>query len=145
MLTWHDRAFAALTVHELYAILALRDRVFVVEQTCVYLEADGHDPACRHLWAADDDGAIHAYLRILPAGAKFAEASLGRVVVAPIARGTGLGRELMRRGLEAVGPVAVRIAAQAYLERFYNELGFRRAGEPYDEDGISHVDMIRPA
>ncbi|HET9625283.1 MAG TPA: GNAT family N-acetyltransferase [Kofleriaceae bacterium] len=144
-LTWHDRAFLALTVSELYAILALRDQVFVVEQKCIYLEADGYDPPSRHLWATGADGAIHAYLRILPPGAKFAEASLGRVLVAPVARGTGLGKELMRRGLAAVGPVAVRIAAQAYLERFYNELGFHRVADPYDEDGIAHVDMIRPA
>ena len=144
-LQWHDRAFADLTVQELYAILALRDQVFVVEQKCIYLEADGHDPAARHLWATAADGAIHAYIRILPAGEKCAEGALGRVIVAPAARGTGLGKELMRRGLAAVGPVPVRIAAQTYLERFYNELGFHRVADPYDEDGISHVDMIRPA
>lgn len=144
-LHWHDRAFADLTVRELYAILALRDRVFVVEQRCAYLEADGHDQVARHLWATTPTGDIHAYLRILPAGEKFAEIALGRVVVAPEARGTGLGRVVVRRGLEAVGPVAVRIAAQTYLEAFYNELGFHRVGDPYDEDGISHLDMIRPA
>lgn len=144
-LHWHDRAFADLTVSELYAILALRDRVFVVEQRCIYLEADGHDQAARHLWAATPTGEIHAYLRILPAGEKFAEVALGRVVVAPEARGTGLGHVVVRRGLEAVGPVAVRISAQAHLEAFYNELGFRRTGGLYDEDGIAHLDMIRPA
>jgi len=119
--------------------------VFVLEQRCLYLEADGHDPVARHLWAATPAGDIHAYLRILPAGEKFAEVAIGRVVVAPEARGTGLGRAVVRRGLEAVGPVAVRIAAQTHLEPFYNELGFHRVGAPYDEDGISHLDMIRPA
>jgi ElaA protein len=141
-LHWHDRAFAELTVHELYAITALREAVFVVEQNCPYLDADGHDQRSRHLWAADGD-TIHAYCRIVPAGDKFAEISIGRVITAPIARGTGLGKELMRRALAACGPIAVRIGAQAHLERFYGELGFVRASEPYDEDGIPHIEMLR--
>src|SRR5262249_48722402 len=141
-LVWHDRAFAELTTAELYAIIALRERVFVVEQACAYLDADGVDVVARHLWAARA-GAIVAYCRIVPAGAKFAEPSMGRVITAPETRGTGLGKELMRRALAAVGPVAIRIGAQAHLERFYTELGFERASEPYDEDGIPHVEMVR--
>jgi ElaA protein len=143
-LAWHDRAFRELTVDELYAIIALRERVFVVEQTCPYQDADGYDPQCRHLWAARD-GAIHAYLRVVPAGVKFAEVSIGRVIVAPEARGTGLGRELMRRGLAAAGAGPVRIGAQAHLEKFYGELGFARASDIYDEDGIPHIEMLRRA
>jgi ElaA protein len=141
-LQWHERAFDELSVAELYAILALRSRVFVVEQNCPYLDADGYDAMSRHLWA-EADGAIHAYLRLVPPGVKFAELSIGRVVTAPEARGTGLGRVLMQRGLAAAGPVPVRIGAQAHLERFYGELGFRRASEPYDEDGIPHIEMLR--
>jgi ElaA protein len=141
---WHDRAFWALTTDELYDLLALRARVFVVEQACAYLDPDGRDRLARHLWAAHD-GRIHAYLRILPAGARYAEAAIGRVVVAPEARGTGLARELMERGLAACAPAAVRLGAQAHLERFYGSLGFSRVGEPYDEDGIPHVEMLRPA
>jgi ElaA protein len=140
-LRWHDRAFGELSAAELYAIVALRERVFVVEQACVYLDADGVDPVCRHLWAASD--AIVAYLRIVPAGVNYDEAALGRVVTAPEARGTGLGRTLVRRGLEAVGPVPVRISAQAHLERFYADLGFRPASGVYLEDGIPHLEMLR--
>ncbi|HEU0034056.1 MAG TPA: GNAT family N-acetyltransferase [Kofleriaceae bacterium] len=139
---WHDRGFGELTVQELYAIVQLRERVFVVEQNCPYLDADGLDPASRHLWA-DAGGTIRAYLRIVPAGAKFDEVSIGRVITAPEARGTGLGRELMRRGIAACGAVAIRIGAQAHLERWYGELGFVRASEPYDEDGIPHIEMLR--
>lgn len=142
-LRWHDRAFSELTVTELYAIIALRERVFVVEQNCPYLDADGLDPASRHLWATDANGSIHAYCRIVPAGMKFAEISIGRVITAPEARGAGLGTELMRRGLAACGAVPVRIGAQAHLEHFYNELGFVPASEPYDEDGIPHIEMLR--
>src|SRR3954463_15107092 len=95
--TWFVRQFTELTVTQLYAITQLRERVFVVEQNCVYLDADGADPKCRHLWA-EQGGAIVAYLRIVPAGLKFDETSIGRVIVAPEGRGTGLGKELMRRG-----------------------------------------------
>lgn len=142
-LVWHDRAFAELTLAELYAIIALREQVFVVEQACAYLDADGLDPVSRHLWAARGD-AIAAYLRIVPAGAKFAEPSIGRVIVAPAERGTGLGRALMARGIAAIGAGPIRLGAQAHLERFYGELGFRRASGVYDEDGIPHVEMLRP-
>jgi ElaA protein len=150
VLRWHDRAFGELSVAELYAIIELRERVFVVEQTCAYLDADGLDPGSRHLWAEaphPDDGGpaggVLAYLRIVPAGAKYAEVSLGRIVTAPEARGTGLGRTLVGRGLAAVGAVPVRISAQAHLERFYADFGFRRASEPYLEDGIPHLEMLR--
>jgi ElaA protein len=142
--TWHVRAFAELTTAELYAIVHLRERVFVVEQKCVYLDADGLDPQAQHLWATRDDGVI-AYLRILPAGVKYAEVTIGRVVTAPEARGGGLGRELMQRGIAAAGAVPIRIGAQAHLEAFYGALGFRRAGEPYVEDDIPHVEMVRPS
>jgi ElaA protein len=141
-LTWHVRTFAELTVRELYAIMALRQRVFVVEQNCPYLDADGVDDIARHLWA-EQGGAIAAYLRIVPAGVKFAEVSIGRVITAPEARGTGLGRELMKRGIAAAGHVPIRIGAQAHLEKFYGELGFQRASDVYDEDGIPHVEMTR--
>ena len=141
-LVWHERAFDALTTRELYAIVCLRERVFVVEQACVYQDADGLDLVARHLWA-ERAGELAAYLRILPPGAKFAEASIGRVIVAPELRGTGLGRTLMARGLAAAGPGPIRLSAQAHLERFYAELGFARTSEVYDEDGIPHLDMLK--
>jgi len=140
-LCWHDRPFGELSVVDLYAITALRERVFIVEQACPYLDADGLDPASRHLWAEADD--VVAYLRIVPPGAKFEEVSLGRIVTAPELRGTGLGRVLVSRGLASVGGVPVRIGAQAHLERFYADFGFRRASEPYLEDGIPHLEMLR--
>lgn len=139
---WHDKAFAALTTAELYAILALRARVFVIEQNCVYNDVDGKDPVCRHIWAAQD-GAIAAYLRIVPPGVSFAEVAIGRVVTAPEARRGGLGKELMQRGIAACGAQPIRVGAQCYLERFYNELGFVRAGADYVEDGIPHLEMLR--
>ncbi|HEY1556004.1 MAG TPA: GNAT family N-acetyltransferase [Kofleriaceae bacterium] len=144
-LSWHDARFDELATGTLYELLALRSRVFVVEQRCAYDDLDGLDRAARHIWASDGD-AIAAYLRVLPAGAKYAEVCIGRVVVAPVWRGTGLGKELMRRALAALGGAAIRLGAQAHLERFYAELGFARAPDApdvYDEDGIPHVQMIR--
>ncbi|MEI9885826.1 MAG: GNAT family N-acetyltransferase [Rhizomicrobium sp.] len=141
-LQWHDKPFAELTVTELYAICALRQRVFIVEQSCAYLDADGVDLVSRHLWA-ETGGVIHAYLRIVPAGAKHHTVSLGRVITAPEARGKGLGRVLVQRGIDAVGAVAITIGAQAHLEKFYAELGFVRSSDVYDEDGIPHIEMTR--
>jgi ElaA protein len=143
-LTWHRSGFADLPGSTLYAILALRSRVFVVEQRCVYNDIDGLDDRSEHLWA-QDGARIVAYLRIVDAGAKYVERSIGRVVVAEDYRAHGLGKQLMQRGLAAVGAAPIRIQAQAHLERFYDELGFRRVSEPYVEDGIPHVDMLKPA
>jgi ElaA protein len=143
MLRWIDRSFGELSALDLYTIIALREQVFVVEQNCPYQDADGVDPVSRHVWAEDAAGAIHAYLRIVPAGAKFAEVSIGRVITAPQARGTGLGKTLMKHGLALVGTVPVRIGAQAHLEKFYSDLGFVRTSDIYDEDGIPHIEMLR--
>jgi ElaA protein len=143
-LTWHVRTFAELSAAELYAIMALRQRVFVVEQNCAYLDADGVDQVSRHLWA-ERGSTIVAYLRIVPAGVKFDAISIGRVITAPEQRGSGLGRELMKRGIATCGVVPIRIGAQAHLEKFYGELGFARASDAYDEDGIPHIEMLRPA
>ena len=141
-IVWNERAFDELTLAELYAILALRARVFVIEQKCLYLDPDGLDAGARHLWAAQGS-AIVAYLRIVPAGAKYAELCLSRVITAQEVRRTGIGRELMRRALASAGDVPIRIGAQLYLEAFYESFGFRRASEPYDEDNIPHIEMVR--
>ena len=143
-LTWHESEFEALTVHQLYAILALRQRVFIVEQRCAYLDADGADQPSRHLWA-ERAGEIVAYARIVPAGLKFHELAIGRVITAPELRGTGLGRDLMLRAIASCGRVPIRIGAQAHLEKFYGDLGFVRASDIYDEDGIPHIEMLRAA
>ena len=146
--SWRYEPFAALSVDELYRLMALRQRVFVVEQACAYLDADGWDHHADHLWLEDGDAAV-ACLRAFAPGVKHAEAVLGRIVTAPERRGTGLGHALVAEGLaqleRAHGPVPVRISAQAYLEHFYRQHDFDRASDNYDEDGIPHLLMVRPA
>jgi ElaA protein len=147
MTAWRFAPFDELGAREVHDILQARSAVFVVEQNCVFQDMDGADPASWHLFARRQ-GTIAAYCRILPAGVKFAEPSIGRVLTATSARGTGLGRSLMREAIgrcAALWPgAAIRIGAQLHLERFYGEFGFARASAPYEEDGIPHIEMLRP-
>ncbi len=145
-LTWTDKSFAELTPHQLYEILQLRQAVFVVEQNCPYLDADGCDQMSRHLCGYDVIGLV-AYARLVPAGIKHAEPSIGRVIVVARARGTGVGKTLMRTGvarmLSLFAGAPIVLGAQAHLQKFYAEFGFVMFGEPYNEDGIPHIDMRR--
>jgi ElaA protein len=147
---WRCCRFDELGVHELDRIYRARQQVFVIEQDCAYLDVDGVDPLCSHLAAWSDVQAEPlAYARIVAPGVKYAEASIGRVITTPVARGTGLGRELVRRAVEQALLLhpgqGIRISAQAHLSHFYGGFGFERAGEEYLEDGIPHVEMLRPA
>ena len=148
---WQWSRLPALPPQALYAALALRQRVFAVEQRCAYLDADGIDLHAWHLlgWERAEPGALCAYLRVVDPGARFAEPSIGRVVVAAERRGTGLGRALMELGIAVCASLhpgrPIRIAAQSQLARFYASLGFAIASEPFDEDGIAHVEMLLPA
>lgn len=113
-------------------------------KNCVYLDVDGEDRAAWHLLARDGQGKICAGLRALPRSGD-GPMRFGRIVVLPACRGKGLGRELVRRGLEqaeALGERAVAIMAQAHLQGFYESLGFRTISQPYDETGILHIDML---
>ncbi len=144
---WTWCRFEALGVNGLYDALALRCRVFILEQG-PYLDPDGVDPQCWHLLGRDGEGVLLAYLRVVDPGVKYPEPSIGRVITAPDARGTGLGRELMVEGIArctAAWPgQAIRISAQARLRRFYTELGFEAVTDEYIEDTIPHVEMLRP-
>lgn len=147
-LSWHQSGFQDLSLERLYAILAARVAVFVVEQDCPYPELDGLDFSALHLWATDTEGVIAAYARITAPGTRFAEASVGRVLTSLPYRRTGLGRALMQRAIELASVrfpgLPLRISAQQYLDRFYAELGFEWVRGPYSEDGIPHVEMLRP-
>jgi ElaA protein len=148
--TWQCSPFDELTAGELYAVMEARQRVFVVEQQCAYLDADGSDHLALHLlgWRNTQDGLLlAAYARLFPPGAKYREASIGRVLTHPAARGCGLGKALMLEAIQRIADAgwgtAIRVAAQMYLEAFYEEFDFHRVSDPYIEDEIWHVDMLR--
>lgn len=145
---WTYTRFHTLGVDNLYDALALRCRVFILEQG-PYLDPDGVDRESGHLLGRDAAGVLQAYLRVVDPGVKYDEPSLGRVITAPERRGTGLGRQLVAEGLArctADWPGrAVRISAQSHLARFYGEFGFLRVGPDYLEDNIPHCEMLRPA
>lgn len=143
---WQRATFGELGGAAVYAMLQLRQRVFVVEQRCVFLDADGVDPACLHVLGWDGD-ALVAAARIVPAGRVHADVSIGRVVSAPEVRGTGVGRQLMAEAIaltEAVyGDVPIYLWAQSYLRRLYASFGFVVCGPEGEEDGILHLPMLR--
>lgn len=148
-LRWTFARMPELGVDALYDWLAVRSRVFSVEQQCAYLDPDGVDREAWHLLGHDDAGRLLAGLRLVDPGVKYAEPSIGRVITAPEARGTGLGRVLLAEGLrraDAAWPGhGNRISAQSHLARFYAGFGYVAQGADYLEDGIPHVEMLRPA
>jgi len=150
MLTFTCLSFDQLTPHELYAVMALRQEVFVVEQNCPYLDPDGKDQDSWHLMGRDASGKLICYTRLLPQGLAYSDyVSIGRVVSSPSARGTGAGKLLMQRSIDMCrhlfGNQPIKIGAQSYLLKFYETFGFRSTGEEYLEDGIPHTKMILKA
>lgn len=148
MLTWRFAPFDKLTPREVHDLFQARVGVFVLEQKCAFQDVDGADPQCWHLLGRED-GPLLAYCRIVPPGIKYPEPSIGRVLTTAAGRKTGAGRELMREAVARTNALwpnhAIRIGAQRYLERFYGDYGFVKASEPYDEDGIVHIEMVRAA
>jgi ElaA protein len=141
---WITKTFDELSVHELYAILQLRAKVFIVEQNCPYQDMDETDKRSWHFCGLENDKLV-AYSRLLPQNVNYPEPSIGRVIVDPSVRGKNMGKELMKRSMakceELFKTKHITISAQCYLQRFYNELGFKEIGEPYEEDHIPHIKM----
>ena len=142
---WSLKKFEELTPHELYAIIQLRNEVFVVQQNCVYQDADNKDQSSYHLMGWEDDKLI-TYSRIIPPGIAYAQPSIGRVVTSPSVRGNGIGKMLMEESIDQVyklfDTASIKIGAQVYLLQFYCSLGFEQTSDIYLEDGIEHVEMI---
>ena len=137
----------SLSAVQWHEILQARAEVFVVEQCCVYQDPDGLDAHAWHLQVFQD-GQLAAYARVVDAGCKYPGPSIGRVMTLPAFRGQKLGRALMQEAIrftELHHPHAdIQISAQAYLQGFYESLGFHAVGDVYDEDGIAHVQMVKP-
>jgi len=145
---WLDKHHRELTPAEIYALLALRSAVFVVEQQCAYLDVDGNDLQAdnRHLLGMVE-GELVAYARLLSPEDKSRPVKIGRVIVSDRVRGARLGNRLMA---QAIGSCQQHwpghdlfLSAQAHLEKFYGQHGFAAVGESYLEDGIPHIDMLK--
>ena len=139
--------FNKLSLDQLYAIMRLRQEVFVVEQKCAYLDADGLDQKSLHLLAYLGDELV-GYSRLVPRGLSYENyPSIGRVLSSQRVRGKRLGKPLVEASVQALlenfGKQTIKISAQAHLVKFYNNCGFQITGEEYLEDGIPHIGMLR--
>lgn len=145
---WTWARFEGLSLDDLYDALALRCRVFILEQG-PYLDPDGLDRDSWHLLGRDGSGLLQVYLRVVDPGLKYPEPSIGRVITSPEVRGSGAGRTLMAEGMahsrSAWPGRDIRISAQSHLQRFYGEFGFGPVGESYLEDDIPHIEMLSEA
>ncbi len=137
----------SLSALECFEIIAARESVFVVEQKCAYPEADHYDLEAWHL-CVSLKAEFAAYLRVIAPGLKYEQASIGRVMTLKKFRNLKIGRALMREGIrfteQTFPDMGIQISAQVYLEKFYASLGFTVVSKPYDEDGILHIDMLKP-
>jgi ElaA protein len=144
---WKLTDFANLLPLEIYKILQLRSEVFILEQHCLFMDADNGDYLAWHLCAWADDKLI-GYARIIPPGQNYKEPSIGRVLTSRQFRKQGIGKELMQRSISAVynlfGKTSIQIGAQLYLKKFYEGFGFRQNSDVYFEDHIEHIKMILP-
>lgn len=143
-LEWRLKKFEDLTPYEVYAILQLRNEVFVVEQNCVFQDADDKDQSSYHFMGYASER-LAAYTRLVPPSVIYPQISIGRVVTSPAVRGNGAGRELMQKSIETCytlfGKTAIKIGAQLYLKSFYQSFGFVQISDVYLEDGIEHIYM----
>jgi ElaA protein len=144
-ITWTCKPFAELTVYELYDIIRLRNEVFVVEQTCVFQDADDKDQVCYHLSGIVNNQLV-AYARIMPKDISYNYVSIGRVITSPNYRKAGFGKALMTEAISVCyrlfGTQTIKIGAQLYLKKFYESFGFKQASEMYLEDDIPHIEML---
>ena len=145
---WRWKFFDDLTTAEVYAMLAARSQVFVIEQNCLYGDIDGLDTEAWHLFAfgpGEPRPKLAGYLRVLLPDESDADIRIGRVLTTADFRGMGLGNQMLARAMghivEQWPNVPVRLHAQAHLQGFYGAFGFVPISEIHEEDGIPHVWM----
>lgn len=142
---WQWQTYTELSTSELYDILKLRQDVFILEQQCLYPDLDDQDQISLHL-TGRVDGKLRAYVRVIPKQKNDqAIMVIGRVIVDSSLRGTGAGKAMMRETLDYIAKhhqsLTIELSAQQYLLKFYQSFGFVATSEPYDDDGIMHINM----
>ncbi len=144
---WKWKNFEEISKDELYEILSLRQKIFIVEQNSPFVDADFIDQKSLHLICKNSKNKICAYLRVIPPDIKFSEASFGRVFVIPEFRKNGLAKiavqNCMNKIHELYGNVSIKIDAQIYLKKFYEDFGFVQIENPFDDAGVLHITMIK--
>ncbi|MBE9175413.1 GNAT family N-acetyltransferase [Synechocystis salina LEGE 06155] len=145
-INWSWQRFDDISGEEMHQMLALRQNVFVVEQGCLYLDADELDKQSWHLFGRTNDQRLVAYARLNFPNTRYSEPSFGRVLTSKTIRGMGAGRKIVeaciQKSLQEYPNWDVRISAQAHLAKFYEEFGFTKVSDPYDDHGIEHISMI---
>ncbi len=153
-LTWKVAEFDDLSARHVHSLLQLRQQIFIIEQTCIFPDIDGLDPLCRHVIACEGDDVLAAARIVAPGidpqhAAQGDRPAIGRVVTSERLRGQGIGREVMQRAIascyQQFGNKPIYLNGQLYLRNFYESLGFVQFGDEYEEDGIPHISMERPA
>ena len=144
-MNWNVKKFEELKCEEIYKILQIRNKIFIVEQKCAYQDCDGKDKKSYHLYL-EDKGEVISYSRILLRKVSYNEVSIGRVLVNKNYRGTGIARKMMIEAINFIeknlGEKEIKIQAQCYLIHFYKSLGFKEISNEYLEDNIPHIDML---
>jgi ElaA protein len=145
---WTIKPFNELNVSEIYAIMHLRSKVFIVEQNCVYQDLDNKDQKAMHLFG-EFEGKIVCYSRFFRPNDYFENASIGRVVIDPDYRDRKWGNDMMQEAIAGVlkyfHQTKITISAQLYLQRFYENNGFVKTSDVYLEDDIEHIEMKKKA
>jgi len=128
----------------LYDLLALREAIFVVEQSCIYHELDGLDKTARHLLLTQKEEVV-ACLRVLPPAVNGGNVRIGRVAVCLRWRKRGLARTMLENAIEKIRQrhpsSGIYLDAQTYLQPFYSSIGFQVCGEEFLDEGIAHIPM----
>lgn len=141
MIKIQKKTFDALTAQEIYHILNLRLEVFLIEQNIIYVDTDYVDQKSIHYFIEEDEKIV-SYLRLIPKGYKYIEYSIGRVVTDKVYRHKGYSTMLIKAALKDVKGEQVRISGQAYLQTYYEKLGFKTVSDAYIEEGILHYEML---
>lgn len=144
-MNWNVKKFEELKCEEIYKILQIRNKIFIVEKKCAYQDCDGKDKKSYHLYL-EDKGEVISYSRILLRKVSYNEVSIGRVLVNKNYRGMGIARKMMIKAINFIeknlGEKEIKIQAQCYLIHFYKSLGFKEISNEYLEDNIPHIDML---
>jgi len=146
-LKYSCKNFEALSSKELYAILKLRQDVFIIEQDCIYPDLDEIDFQAHHFFSLNEKDELLGYLRLIPPGEIYPDySSIGRVVSSKKARGQGIGKSIMQKAIlkskELYPNHYIKLSAQTYVIPFYQSLGFEEVGDAYLEDNIPHKSMV---